>query len=123
MKKTPCFGECPEYELMIFEDRTVVIDAKQHLDLEGRYISKLSDERYHTLIEKFIEHDFFAFKDKYTSNVTDLPTTYVTFRHEGKVKEVMDYHGAPEALKELEKAVHQLIVELEWEKVKEKKEE
>lgn len=119
LKKTPCFGECPEYELMIFDDRKVVIDAKQHLEIEGRYISELSEDRYEALISEFKESNFFAFEDEYTSNITDLPTTFVTFRTEGKEKKIMDYHGAPEELKELEKAVHELIVELEWEEVEE----
>lgn len=119
MKKTPCMGPCPEYELMIFADRKVVIDARQHLDIKGRYISELPADRYEELINKFKESDFFAFEDEYTSNVTDLPTTFVTFRSEGREKSIMDYHGAPEELKELEKAVHKLIVELEWEKVEE----
>lgn len=119
MKKTPCYGDCPEYELMIFANRTVVIDAKQHLDIKGRYVSELSEERFEELINKFEESDFFAFKDEYTSNMTDLPTTFVTFRTGGREKKIMDYHGAPEELKKLEKAVHELIVELEWEEVEE----
>lgn len=119
MKKTPCMGSCPEYELMIFGNRIVVIDAKQHLDIKGRYVSELSEERFEELINKFEESDFFAFEDEYTSNITDLPTTFVTFRTDGKEKKIMDYHGAPEELKALEKAVHELIVELEWEEIEE----
>jgi len=120
MKKTPCLGTCPEYELTIFQDKRVVVEAKQHTPLgKGKYSSKLSDEQYDQLVQEFVSADFFEFEEEYTSSITDLPTTYLTFRHNGKEKKVMDYHGAPESLKNLEKQVHALIEELEWQSVEE----
>lgn len=112
-------GTCPEYEMMIFEDRTVTIDAKQHLPINGNYKSELSKEVFQALIEKFENSNFFEFEDRYTSNITDFPTTYITYRNDEKAKKIMDYHGAPQELKELENELHDLIDQLEWVEIKE----
>lgn len=119
IQKTPCFGTCPEYEMMIFNDRTVFIDARQHLPIKGKFRSELSQAKYQELIEMFENSSFFDFEDRYTSNITDLPTTYLTYRNESQAKKIMDYHGAPQELKALENAVHDIIAALDWKEVKE----
>lgn len=119
MQKTPCFGSCPEYEITIFDNKMVYLDAKQFLPLKGKFVSRLSDEGYKQLVEKFVESDFFDYQEEYTSNITDLPTTNVTFKYKEKKKTVSDYHGAPESLKKLEQSVHGLIDQLDWKEHKE----
>ncbi|MEP2773350.1 MAG: DUF6438 domain-containing protein [Fulvivirga sp.] len=119
IQKTPCMGTCPEYEMMIFENRRVVIEAKQHLPIKGKFRGELSVQTYEELIEKFEDSDFFEFEDRYTSNITDMPTTYLTYRSGDKAKKIMDYHGAPKALKDLENEVHGLIDQISWTEVKE----
>ncbi|MEM9300124.1 MAG: DUF6438 domain-containing protein [Bacteroidota bacterium] len=114
IEKTSCYGTCPVYTMTIYKDRTVILNAQQNLEWEGVYMSELSDGRYNELINMFVKERFFEFQDRYTSNITDLPTTYVTFRHQGKSKKIMDYHQAPEALKTLEEELHGLIAELTW---------
>ena len=39
--------------------------------------------------------------DKYTSSITDLPTTYIKIKN----KKVIDYSNAPKELKDLEKLI------------------
>ncbi len=114
IEKTACFGECPVYNLLVYKDRTVILNAQQNLSLKGTYRSKLSVDRYSELVDLFLKHNFFDFKDKYMGDVTDLPTTYVTFSHEGQSKKIMDYYRAPEELKLLENELHGLIDELSW---------
>jgi len=117
-KKTPCFGTCPVYELKIYDNRTAEIMASQNLDIKGHYLSKIPEERFEALKKAFDESNFFKYKDQYTSNITDLPTTYITYRKGEKEKTIQDYHGAPVSLKELEKMLHNLVLELSWEEVK-----
>ncbi|UII27824.1 DUF6438 domain-containing protein [Fulvivirga maritima] len=119
MEKTPCFGTCPEYSLEIFADNTAKLHAVQHLPLKGDYKAKISDSQLSALISAFEEGKFFEYEKEYTANISDMPTTYLTFNHKGKVKKVKDYHGAPESLKKLEKQVAALVDTLEWEEVEE----
>lgn len=119
MQKTACFGSCPVYKMEIYEDGKVLLEAEKNLPMEGKYKANMDAERLEKLINAFEESNFFDFQASYTAHITDLPTTYISFDHEGKSKKIMDYHGAPEALKALEKEVAVLIDELEWQEVSE----
>ncbi|MBL3654947.1 DUF6438 domain-containing protein [Fulvivirga sediminis] len=118
MEKTPCFGTCPVYTIEIFADNTAKLHAVQHLPLEGNYIAEMSDSQLNSLVSAFEGGEFFAYEKEYTANISDMPTTYLTFNHNGRVKKVKDYHGAPESLKILEKQVAELVDILEWKEVK-----
>lgn len=115
IERTPCFGYCPEYKMKIYKNGFVYLNAKRHLDMEGEYKSNISENKLNELIEEFNKNNFFSFEDKYTAKVTDLPTTTTTFRYEGEEKRIVDYHGAPKKLKNLEMELHALIEELDWE--------
>ena len=118
MKKTPCMGTCPNYEISIFSNGNVVLNAKEHVGMKGQFTSKLSNKELAALINAFEENNFSAYENAYKSNRTDLPTTTVTFKNEEMEKTVVDYDGAPESLKELEAKVHALIEQLNWQEAK-----
>ena len=65
----------------------------------------------------FEEAGFWDLNDEYTSQVTDLPTTWTTLVLGEKTKTIKDYYGAPEELKSLE-ALIEAIAEREegWER-------
>jgi hypothetical protein len=118
MKKTPCMGPCPDFDLNIYKNGFVELAARQHLDLKGKFTSSVSQEYLDALIGKFEENNFASFEDAYITNKTDLPTTFITYQKEGFKKKIEDYDGAPQALKDLEKAVAAPISELKWKAVK-----
>ena len=122
MKKTACYGSCPVYEIQIFSDLTVILNGERYLDKVGNFFSTLPEKRLEELRSRFIEADFFSFQDKYTERITDLPTTYVYFNDSGNEKKVMDYSGAPDALKNIENDIASLLDELKWSKVEQKEE-
>lgn len=118
MKKTPCMGTCPDFDINIYKNGFVELDARQHLDIQGKFSSNVSSEFLNELIDKFEVANFGSFEDSYVSNKTDLPTTFITYQKEDFKKKIEDYDGAPKALKDLEKAVEALITELKWKAVK-----
>lgn len=118
MTKTPCMGTCPDYDISVFTDGRVVLNARQFLDLTGTFEAKLEKEKLENLIAMFENSGFDSFEKSYKSNRTDLPTTTVTFNYSGKKKNVVDYDGAPAELKQLEAEVHQLIELLDWKELK-----
>ncbi|MEK7257731.1 MAG: DUF6438 domain-containing protein, partial [Bacteroidota bacterium] len=102
MKKDPCFGACPVYEFRVDGKGDATFHGKSFTSKEGTWKRTLTPEETATLFEAFEASNFFeAFRDEYTAEVTDLPTTYLTFSHGGKSKTIKDYFGAPEALKNL----------------------
>ena len=119
MKKTMCYGQCPVYEIEIYNDHTAKYIGEKNVDNVGEFIATLPEERYNTILQQFKNASFFEFEKEYRAAVSDLPTTYLFFSYEGKSKKVMDYYGAPKSLKALEKMVVELVNELKWEKYKE----
>lgn len=116
MSKTPCFGTCPEYEIKINGKGLASYEGKKFVKLEGSYTKTLSDQATNDLMKAFVDADFWSFEDEYTSDISDLPTTYIAFSHGGQSKKIKDYYNAPEALKALEKLVEDIVEEEGWEK-------
>ncbi|MFK5854770.1 MAG: DUF6438 domain-containing protein [Bacteroidota bacterium] len=115
-EKTSCFGSCPVYSLSIFENGLVILDGIKNIDYIGSFKKQLSRKEINEIIAKFNDANFFNFDDEYTSRITDLPTTYISYNYNGKHKKIKDYSGAPKKLKELEKIILQIVNEEGWEK-------
>lgn len=114
IKKTPCFGTCPVYELMIFQSGIALYEGVQHVEKKGRFLVYFSEEEINEIKEKANEIDFFKLSDEYDSPVTDFPTTYTSIRINGKVKSVSNRVGGPEGLKDLENLIHKKLMQKEF---------
>jgi hypothetical protein len=121
LEQTPCYGPCPVFTLKIYPDGWAVLDGTQHLPYLGVYAQQLPPSQVHRLTEQFVAANFFAFQDTYTASISDLPTTYLTFSYGGRSKTIMDYHGAPAALKDLENTLIKLLDAPGWKAIKSKK--
>ncbi len=118
LQKTQCYGTCPAYELKIYPNGYAELEGKAYFRYQGVYQGQVSQDKIDYLITFFQEKNFMKLKDRYTAEITDLPTTYVYFSHKGQSKKVMDYYNAPKALIEMEKELEKVIDVVKW---KEKK--
>lgn len=114
LRKTECRGKCPAYELRIWDNGTALLTARKNFPRIGSFRQQLATQQIETLTKAFVEARFFDFKDEYTSRTTDLPTTFITFSHQGQVKRIRDYHGAPAELKQLETLLEQIAESDAW---------
>ncbi|MDY0779877.1 DUF6438 domain-containing protein [Tenacibaculum sp. IB213877] len=81
IKKTPCFGDCPVYEVTINSDGKLTYNGKEYVIEKGIREIQLSEEQFTTLKEKLTIKDFSSFKDVYDNpKITDLPSTYITYK-------------------------------------------
>ncbi|MDQ3536037.1 MAG: DUF6438 domain-containing protein [Bacteroidota bacterium] len=119
MERTQCYGSCPVYSYHIFENGKAQYLAKENVEKIGTFYTILSEEKMEALIDMFYRYEFFEFENRYVDLITDLPTTYIYFSHNGLEKKITDYHGAPVQLKNLEKEVDEFMQSLEWEKIEE----
>ncbi len=114
MKKTPCYGSCPVYEIEIYSNLEVKYKGERFVDKTGAYNSRISTSQLEDLKTAFNDAGFFEMEDEYVSSVTDLPTTYVFFSDGKKSKKIKDYTGAPEALKLIESKIAELLETQKW---------
>ncbi len=111
LKKDPCFGVCPVYSFKLDGKGNASFTGTRNVPKQGDWTRKLSPEATNSVFKAFEQSNFDQFQDEYTAQVTDLPTTWVTFKNGIINKTIKDYYGSPEALKNLEKMVETIAEE------------
>jgi len=117
MEKTPCYGFCPVYTLKIDQAGHGIFRGVENTDHVGLFIFRLKKKEITGLRSAFEQAGFFELKNRYYKNVTDLPTIYLSYRFEGREKKIMDYYGAPQELKKLEKQIEALVLSKKMNKI------
>ena len=118
LEKTACYGQCPVYTIKIDEDGRGLFAGVENVKHNGLYSFRLSRGEMDALNAAFDSIGFFGLNDRYYDNVTDLPTTYLTYRSNGREKKIMDYHGAPRELKDLERRIADLVLSCRMKRVR-----
>ncbi|MEO6882854.1 MAG: DUF6438 domain-containing protein [Bacteroidia bacterium] len=121
MSKTPCFGTCPVYTIDIHANGKVFFDGTQNVSKIGKFQKQLTKQLVDSLTNIFENAPFWDFKDNYSAMMTDIPTTYIRFVHNGKDKKIRDYYNAPQSLRILEKMIQQIANSDDWTKIEAKK--
>jgi hypothetical protein len=73
LKRTECFGTCPNYTLTISGDGTVTFEGRQFVKKTGIFKSSISIKKVQQLIAEFNKANYFSLKDKYLSNEDGCP--------------------------------------------------
>jgi hypothetical protein len=122
INKSYCFGKCPVYDMKIYANGDIKLQAIDNLELKnGHYTSKISQSKLESIYKKALEVNYFNFNEVYTNEyIQDVPTTTTSlFNKETKtLKRVENTWDAPRELKLFEEELHRLVAELKWEEVK-----
>ncbi|NNE55447.1 MAG: hypothetical protein HKN32_05465 [Flavobacteriales bacterium] len=117
-RKTPCFGVCPTFEMIVMSDGMARYEGQRNVEMEGVWTGAWTNEQIE-LVRKTAERiGFFQMEDEYNNKlVTDLPATYTTVYSGKKTKTVMNRYKGPEELQELYMVLDDLIKRVEWKKL------
>jgi len=118
MEKTACYGECPVYTIKIDQQGKGLFVGVENTSNLGLFTFSLNNQEMRELEAAFDEIGFFELEDRYFDHITDLPTTFLTYRREGKEKKVMDYYGAPKELKDLERQISAMVLSKKMKKLR-----
>ncbi len=118
MKKTPCFGKCPYFEVSIFDDGSIIYEGLKFVDRIGFYKSTINKKKV-ALVEDYIRRiDFFSFDEVYDAKVTDLPSIIIEVNLQGQHHKVKGRYKMPEKFKIFTKFLDNMLLEIEdWNKV------
>ena len=114
MQRTVCFGTCPAYTVTITGDGRVEYEGKQFVRVTGRATTTIPSADVAALVEAFEKAGYFNLNDRYTANITDQPTTTTSIRIGERFKQVIDYYGAPQVLKDLERQIDKVARTAQW---------
>ncbi|MCS7086775.1 MAG: DUF6438 domain-containing protein [Bacteroidia bacterium] len=100
VKKTPCYGQCPVYELNVHADGTVVYNAVRFTEQTGTFTKTLSAARLQELKNAVRQSPFFSWDTLYdNAGISDLPSTIVEISLDGRRKKVVNRHKGPKDFK------------------------
>jgi hypothetical protein len=123
LERTTCFGACPAYSVAMDAKGNVTYDGKKFVRVVGTQTTRVSVDQVAALADAVKRIRFFDLNDSYRTVrnadgsemiVTDLPTTIVTVTSDGRSKQVVDYFGAPDSLKALEKQIDETAGTKRW---------
>ena len=107
LEKTACFGRCPVFKIIIYNNGEALYNGKKFVKKVGEYELKVNKREIDKILSKAKKIGFNNLKNEYSERITDLPTTYIMINN----KKIKDYYGAPSKLKDLEKMIENIVLE------------
>jgi Domain of unknown function (DUF6438) len=114
LRRTPCYGHCPVYEVMISSTGAVEYSGEWFVAREGVHRWQISPQRVRLLAEAFERAGYRALRDEYTrAEMTDASSCLTSIEFDdGSSKSVDHYHGdsrAPAELTRLEDRIDAIV--------------
>jgi hypothetical protein len=90
LRRGPCYGRCPTYEVEIHGDGTVLYDGKANVATKGKHTAKISHASLVELVDVFRKADYFSLNERYVSSVTDNPAYETSISFDAVSKSVLN---------------------------------
>ncbi len=121
LKKTPCFGKCPVFEIQLFSDGKVNYKGDRFVEKIGLYEAQITAQEALDLVEEIKKMGFFEMEKEYPKDgrkITDLPSTITNVIDVLNRKNwtVTNNHHAPRAMNAIEKMILEKLEVLEFTK-------
>ena len=119
LKRTACYGSCPEYSLRIDSSGTVSYEGMGYVARKGNQTSTITTSQFGDLVEAFVKIRFFELHDKYEVGPggeysTDQPTAFIGLIQNDRTKIIKDYDHAPPELRDLEWRIERTVNVHRW---------
>ena len=115
MRRTPCDGICPVYEITFYRTGKVEFNAIRHLPQLGEFSGVLDPLTYGRLCYFIEKINFSGLQPEYLAGWTDDTACIVTVTSANGKKTVMDYgRQGPIELWALQETIDALRYELKW---------
>lgn len=127
LRRTPCFGSCPAYDLTItgtgkvtFTGSTLSLmpGPERGVLMPGEHKDRIEPSAAEALVDRFRQARFLAMRDEYDSKIVDGSFTILWLKIGGTVKRVFsndgEMMGQPAAFNELVKAVDSVAGTARW---------
>lgn len=108
LRRTACFGACPDYMVTITGTGKVEYEGGRYVCRSGKQQWQLPPEKVDELIKAFRKAKFFDLRDRYVTDMNDLPAAQTSFEVDGRKKTVLHYGEEQKALSELEDSIDRI---------------
>lgn len=119
LERTPCFGSCPTYKVIILQDGSATYNGRRFAAREGKFTGHVDAAVMAQLAQMADKYGFYGMDAKYDRPVTDLPSVIIRINAGHGEKQVIGRVGSPQAFKEFTKEAEKLLDTVVWTKVEE----
>jgi hypothetical protein len=116
LQRTQCFGDCPIYNVALYEDGTVVYSGIANVNDIGVQVFEADADAIIWIAQKASMFGYFDWQDHYEEYImTDQTTVLTSVRWEDQSKRIARYVGDPNApigLVEIEDDISQFVTDL-----------
>ncbi len=114
MERTPCFGTCKAYRINVYRSGYATFEGRAHVEKEGMHSGHVGKDTLEMLMKEAEKIRFFELKDKYDSEVTDLPSSVIRIIGMGKDKRVIGRVGTPATFTSFFNKAEALLYPVAW---------
>lgn len=105
MRRTTCFGRCPDYNIEINKDGIVTYTAIRFTPDTGIFTHSIGKSRAKEILDQFTAYKVDTCKDLYENRIPDLPGIKYEIKYADKTKKISCANWGPYFLKELADSV------------------
>lgn len=117
IKKTPCYGSCPVFELKFFSNNYVFWRGYDNVERMGYFEAPIESKTFKEIQEKAKKIGIPNMQNKYPQvgeYLDDYPVTIIRVGDGNYEKRIIDVYDAPLALKEFESYLLSIAEKLMW---------
>jgi hypothetical protein len=117
LKKTPCFGKCPVFEVKIQEDGSALWVGTKNVERIGTFSAQISKETLEEIIKEAENVGYFNFSEAYPTNgrkIADFPLTITSINSANGARRIENNFDAPVALQAFEQYLFEKFDKLDW---------
>ncbi len=114
MKKGPCFGQCPVFDLTVYANGLMSYRGERYTNKMGLYHKRLAKQSLNELKEALRRANLWQYANVYRSDFPDLPAVTITYFEGDKSKTILGKENRPDAVIELENYLTQLADAPGW---------
>lgn len=115
IRRGACYGNCPTYELKIYNSGFAELNGIRAVELLGEYSTTISKDKMRALIAKAKSIGYFEMEDAYDNDmITDLPETKTSIVIDGKRKAIRRRYKYPQEILSFEKLFDDLLESEKW---------
>jgi hypothetical protein len=113
MRRGPCFGNCPVYEVVLRGDGTATYQGGDYAPREGRWEGRVAPEEVEALLARLREVDFWEMEADRQIRVQDLPEVVITAEQRGRRHRVHT-NRPPAELQPIQRAIDSIAASIDW---------
>lgn len=113
--KTPCFGQCPVYDVKVYDSGYAVWEGKNFTERMGVYTTTVSAAERQKFFAEAESRGFYQFDEKYDNPmVQDLPSSSLMLRRDGARHRVTIRINIPNEVKNYFADAQEFFEGLDW---------